>query len=203
MSKFQFLSSCLLLYLSGISISFAQSEYNLEQTIRTVSHAFKTQNYKEVQTYIHPEYGYIYWYRIGIPILQSYQRQSDFKFPTKDAVPPNIWFYQTPNPQQKLQKTTQLPQMQCEHWDKSGWYYQTTTQKPFTKVIDYDQKYEGISPQVSNQWREKVHVFEKNLVEMHYVGKSKIIGDDLYLYFSQIEGKWYLAAFDNAGDCDV
>lgn len=186
------------------SYLYARIDAQLEATIRAVVQGFKDKNSAQVQRYIHPRQGYILWYRIGIPIIQTIEKRSEFAFPTADAKFPHLWFYTTPAAQQKLILTADLPKMECTTWTKSGWFYQYQPhQKVFTALIQEHEKFDLISVQQAKTQQQKVAPFENNLVEMHYVGESRDVNDSLHLFFSKLDGKWYFSAFNNSGDCDA
>ncbi len=93
--------------------------------------------------------------------------------------------------------------MECDLWNKSGWYYQYSSEKPFSEIIILNKKNQDISKKDAIEQLAKVKFFEQQLVEMIYVGESREVSDDLHIFFSKIDGKWYLAAFDNSGNCDA
>lgn len=194
----------ILLSLIFIPLSYAKIDHSLETTIRAVVLGFQNRHAEQVKPYIHPQYGYVYWYRIGIPTIQTYEQRKDFMFPAEDSAFPNIWLYNTPHPQKLLQKTTQLPIMECDLWNKSGWFYQQThVKKAFRQVLKNNYRDQLISKEALNEGLKIVQPLEKNLVEMYYIGITRQVDDSLHLYFSQINGKWYLSGFDNSGNCDV
>lgn len=203
MSKIQFLKYSLIIYLLEISVSFAAIDTELEHVIQTVSYAFNVQDVQMIRQYIHPQYGYIYWNKIGVPINQSFYTRSEFSFPQYEANGSNMWFYQAPKANQKLIKSTQLPTIDCTSWNKSGLFYTTNNRKPFSELSKNNQDIIEMSQQELNLELKKILPFEKQLVELQYVGKSKDIGDDMHLFFSKINGKWYFSALDNAGNCDA
>lgn len=94
--------------------------------------------------------------------------------------------------------------MECNLLNKSGRYYQQHShKKPFSELIYSYQKNNEISKTEMAKQLHKIQPFESNLAEMQYVGKTRNISDDLHLFFSKIEGKWYLSAFDQSGNCDA
>lgn len=193
----------ILMNIMFIPVSFAQNDPLLESTIKSVLKSFKNQDNQLLQQYIHPKYGVIYWNKIGVPINQSIFQKSEFKFPDQHSLESTRWFYEAPNAQEKLIKTNQLPEMDCQNWNKSGLYYKTLTTKPFSDLTKFNQSIiEQTDKQITHELKQ-LKPFEKQIVELQYVGKSRSIGDDLHLYFSKIDKQWYLSAFDNAGNCDA
>lgn len=192
-----------LINLGLTSTSFAQNNPLLESTIKSVLKSFKTQDDQLLQQHIHPKYGVIYWNKIGVPINQSIFQKSEFKFPKQDSSESTRWFYEAPDAQEKLINTSQLPQMNCQEWNKSGLFYKTLTTKPFSDLTKFNQPIiEQTNEEVTHQLNQ-LKPFEKQVIELQYVGTSRDIGDDLHLYFSKIDKQWYLSAFDNAGQCDT
>ncbi|RZG44977.1 hypothetical protein [Acinetobacter wuhouensis] len=185
------------------SASFAQNDPLLESTIKSVLKSFKTQDNQLLQQHIHPKYGVVYWNKIGVPINQSIFQKSEFKFPNQDSPESTRWFYEAPNSQEKLIKTSRLPETDCQKWNKSGLYYKTLTTKPFSDLTKSNQPIiEQSNEEITHQLNQ-LKLFEKQVIELQYVSKSRSIGDDLHLYFSKIDKQWYLSAFDNAGQCDA
>ncbi len=201
--KKQILILSLLLAPAG-NFAHAETDPQLESVIQSVANGFYTRDAQKVQKFIHPQHGYIYWYRIGIPTIQTFENKSDFNFPSENAASPDIWFFNAPNASQKLIQSSELPTMECDLWNKSGWYYQQHShKKPFSELIYSYQKNNEISKTEMAEQLHKIQPFESNLAEMQYVGKTRNISDDLHLFFSKIEGKWYLSAFDQSGNCDA
>ena len=194
----------ILLSVFWIPLSYAKNDPSLEKTIHAVVLGFQNRNAEQVKPYIHPKYGYVYWYRIGIPTIQTYEQRKDFIFPAEGSAFPNIWHYSTPHPKKLLQKTMQLPIMECDLWNKSGWFYQQShVKKAFRQVLKNNYRDQLIDKEALEKGLKIVQPLEKNLVEMYYIGSTRQVSDSLHLYFSQINGKWYLSGFDNGGNCDV
>jgi hypothetical protein len=181
----------------------AQIDQQLEQAIEAVTQGFKEQNSSKVQQYIHPNYGVIYWSKIGVPVNQTFLTQSKFVFPNANMSDSLKWFYQAPEKNEKPTQSTLLPKMDCETWNKSGLFYKTIKTKPFSELSKINQSLYEIPNQQLQQELERIAPFEQQIIELQYVGKSRAIGDDLHLFFSKIDNKWYLSAFDNAGQCDA
>lgn len=203
MLKIQFFRYSLFTYLFGISTAFAATDTSLEDTIQAVNHGFKTQNTQLVKQFIHPKYGFIYWNKIGVPTNQSFYTRAEFEFPKYEGNGSNMWFYEAPDANQKLIQTTQLPTMDCTSWNKSGLFYTANRHKPFSELSKFNQSIHESSKQELKTELKQIVPFEKQLVELQYVGTSKSIGDDMHLFFSKIDGKWYFSALDNAGTCDA
>ncbi len=71
-----------------LSFSYAKTDLELEATIKAVAQGFKMKNNQQIQKYIHTKYGYIEWYRIGIPTIQTFVKKTDFAFPLENSQPP-------------------------------------------------------------------------------------------------------------------
>ena len=194
---------CITIALSlNSSMIYAQIDLQLETTIKDVVQGFKNRNTSQVQKHIHTKYGFIYWNKIGVPINQGVYAKNEFIFP-KQGDEPNQWFYETPKHSQPLINTSRLPTMDCERWNKFGFFYTHSVSHPFSDLSKSNQSIIETSDRELAQQLKQVQPFERKLVEMQYVGKSRKIGDDLHLFFSYIEGQWYFSALDNAGQCDA
>ncbi|WP_374572367.1 hypothetical protein [Acinetobacter sp.] len=69
--KKQILILALLLAPAG-KFAHAAADPQLESVIQSVANGFYTRDAQKVQKFIHPQQGYIYWYRIGIPTISIF-----------------------------------------------------------------------------------------------------------------------------------
>lgn len=186
-----------------ITPSHAQIDPQLESTIKNVIQGFKSQNDQIVQKYIHPTYGFIYWNKIGVPINQGVYPKAEFHFPKKNSDASNQWFYTAPDAEQKLMHTTKLPTIDCPSWNYAGLLYLVNNSHPFSELSKLNKSIIESSDEEFDKQLQEVQPFEKQLVELQYVGKSRTDGDDLHLFFSKINGKWYFSGLDNSSKCDA
>ncbi|WP_319502597.1 hypothetical protein [uncultured Draconibacterium sp.] len=173
----------------------AQSD-RLDNSIIEIIKAFDSKNSDKINQYIHPDYGLIVLFRMGV--FDEYQKTSKFDF--KNPVPDYLPYF--PFKMNLNIKYQELPAFDCdsEKWSKTGLFCDTTLIDNLLSktAINLNEYREDNIP------NETIKEFKRMESKSHRIVLVDNEEGELIFYVTLINKKWYLTILDRvSSDCSA